>query len=104
MASPASLDAPAWLVPSASVSFRSAVRLALISVETLPAVLARKAMLSVSFRIDQTSPLHLLAPLRSPALPGFIATMIALTPARWRDSSARSAPRGGRYLGILISS
>ena len=34
-----------------------------------------------------------LHPFAPPALPGFIATMSALTPARWRDFEARSAPR-----------
>ena len=42
-----------------------------------------------------------LHPLAPPALPGFIATMSAVTPAWRRDSEARSAPRGGRYLKIL---
>jgi hypothetical protein len=37
-------------------------------VEPSPAVLALKAMLSVSFRMDQTSRLHLPAPLRSPGI------------------------------------
>jgi hypothetical protein len=43
-----------------------------------------------------------LHPLAPPALPGFIATMGALTPARRRDSQARSAPRGGRYLESFL--
>src|ERR1700730_9747027 len=42
-----------------------------------------------------------LRPFAPPALPGFIATMSALTPAWRRDLKARSAPRGGRYLKIL---
>src|SRR5262250_3115276 len=42
-----------------------------------------------------------LHPFAPPALPGFIATMGALTPARRRDPAARSAPCGGRFLGIL---
>ena len=42
-----------------------------------------------------------LHPFAPPALPGFIATMGALTPARRRDPVARSAPCGGRYLGVL---
>src|SRR5260370_38806433 len=53
--------------------------------------------------MDQTPRLHLPAPLRAPpALPSFIATMSALTPARRRDSETRSAPCGGRYLESFL--
>src|ERR1700740_2892184 len=45
-----------------------------------------------------------LHPVAPPALPGFVATMGALTPAWRRDPTACSAPCGGRYLGILSPS
>src|SRR6202007_3032096 len=45
-----------------------------------------------------------LHPVAPPALPGFVATMGALTPAWRRDPAACSAPCGGRYLGILSPS
>jgi hypothetical protein len=51
--------------------------------------------LSIAFGHHVSTFLHPFAP---PALPGFIATTSAVTPARRRDSEARSAPRGGRYL------
>jgi hypothetical protein len=53
--------------------------------------------LSIAFGHHVSTFLHPFAP---PALPGFIATMSALTPARRRDSKARSAPCGGRYLKV----
>jgi hypothetical protein len=55
--------------------------------------------LSTAFGHNVSTFLHPFAP---PALPGFIATMGALTPARRRDSEACSAPRGGRYLESFL--
>ena len=55
--------------------------------------------LSTVFSRHVSTFLHPFAP---PALPGFIATMGALTPAWRRDSEARSAPRGGRYLESFL--
>src|SRR5712671_6804728 len=66
-----------------------------------PAVLAIRQccrFLSAWTKLHVSTFLHPFAP---PALPGFIATMSALTPAWRRDPKARSAPRGGRYLMIL---
>src|SRR5260370_41980913 len=55
--------------------------------------------LSIVFGRHVSTFLHPFAP---PALPGFIATMSALTPAWRRDPQARSAPRGARYLGPFL--
>jgi len=88
--------------PSASVSSRPAVRPALTSVRDLSGGFSREAMWSVSFGMDRTSRLHLPAPFAPPALPGLSATMSALTPARRRDTEARSAPRGGRYVESFL--
>src|SRR5215471_1158040 len=55
--------------------------------------------LSVAFARHVSTFLHPFAP---PALPGFIAIMGTLTPARRRDAEARSAPRGGRYLESFL--
>src|SRR5215467_10193610 len=57
--------------------------------------------LSTIFGCHVSTFLHPVAP---PALPGFITTMGALTPAWRRDPAACSAPCGGRYLGILSPS
>jgi hypothetical protein len=57
--------------------------------------------LSTIFGCHVSTFLHPVAP---PALPGFVATMSALTPAWRRDPAACSAPCGGRYLGILSPS
>jgi hypothetical protein len=97
MASLASLEAPAWLLPSASVS--SGRRFVLLSsaLGHSPAVLALgqyRRFLSARSKLHVSTFLHPFAP---PELPGFIATTGAVTPARRRGSKARSAPRGGRY-------
>ena len=53
---------------SASVLSGPSVRSALIASGHSPTLLARRAMLSVLFRLDRTSRLHLPAPLRSPSI------------------------------------
>ena len=70
-----------------------------------PALISRlrhsRRCLSTIFGCHVSTFLHPFAP---PALPGFLATMGALTPAWRRDPAACSAPCGGRYLGILSPS
>jgi hypothetical protein len=80
---------------------RPAVRPTSSALGPSPAVLAQRhyrRFLSAWIERHVSTFLHPFAP---PALPGFIATMSALTPAWRRDSEARSAPRGGRYLKVL---
>src|SRR6266436_3897089 len=55
--------------------------------------------LSTAFGRHVSTFLHPFAP---PALPGFIATTSAVTPAWRRDSETRSAPCGGRYLESFL--
>jgi hypothetical protein len=96
-------EAPAWFAPSASVPSRPAVRPALIRVRTLSGGFSPESNLAGFFphgpKLHVSTFLHPFAP---PALPGFIATMSALTPAWRRDSEARSAPCGGRYLKSFL--
>ena len=56
------------VAPSASMLSGPAVHPALIMSGHSPTLLAQRAMLSVSFRMDRTSRLHLPAPLRSPGI------------------------------------
>ena len=106
MVSRASSEAPTWHAPSAAVPFRPAVRPALISVGTLSGGCCSLQGNTTGFFPHGTvrhvsTFLHPFAP---PELPGFIATMSALTPARRRGFLARSAPRreGGTLMPFFL--
>jgi hypothetical protein len=91
------------VAPSASVLSGPAVRSALIASghsPTFPSPFGQCCRCcSVWIGLHVSTFLHPFAP---PALPGFIATMSALTPAWRRDAETRSAPRGGRYLESFL--
>jgi len=90
--------------PSASVSSRPAVRLALISVEDPSGVLAHKA---ISSSVFPHGPNFRSPPSCTPSLPRHYPRHRycgCSDSGAEGDAEARSAPRGGWYLGIFIFS